>query len=72
MNKNLARKQTESMSSGEKEAHMESAHSTWTSVPRDEEYEKRIFELECYIDQIEHQLVLAEIELNRHKREHCA
>lgn len=72
MDKNLARINTDMKITGELDARTEPSRSTWTSVPYDEDYEKRIFELECYIDQIEYRLVLAEIELNKYKREHCA
>lgn len=72
MNKNTARNRPERMSSGGQEVHMEKARSTWTSVPRDEIYEKRIFDLECYIAQLEHALMMTECERDRYKREACA
>jgi hypothetical protein len=67
MNKSPTQTKLESKNSGG-----QAVCSTWTSVPFDAIYEKRIFELECYIDQIEYLLVLAEMEISRYKRGNCA
>lgn len=72
MNENTARIRPEPTNSSGKEVRMEGAPSSWTSMPRDEVYERRIFELECYIERLEYLLTKTECERNEYKRKACA
>ena len=75
MIKQTARIRPEQTNSGGKEVYMDRPPS-WTSVPRDEVYEQRIFELECQIQQLEYLLMVTECERNQYKhgqkRQACA
>lgn len=72
MNEKTARTSPEQTIPGGKEVRMERAPSSWTSMPRDEVYERRIFELECYIERLEYLLMMTECERNEYKRKACA
>ena len=66
-----ARMQPEYKTSGRR-TNMDLKFSSQPSVARDEVYERRIFDLECYIEQLEHTLMMTECELIRCKRANCA
>lgn len=71
MAKKTARTSQEKDNSSGTDAHM-GLVTSWTSVPQDEIFMKRISELESRIEHLEYLLMLTECERDRYKRKACA
>ena len=72
MNENPAQNQPYQKILGRKEGSRELGCLPLTSVPQDDFYERRIFELESRINHLEYLLMVTEQERNKYKRQACA
>ncbi len=65
MNKKTAQTNPHKNNLSGSEASLKLECTAWKSLARDEIYEKRIFELECYVQQLETLLMITESKKNQ-------
>lgn len=68
VSKNAARSEPKENVSGGGPMWIPRAHQSKDNVTQDEIYERRIFDLECHINHLEHVLMMTECELMKSRR----